>query len=332
MNRTNLNKNAQLKFAARLRKLLRHGDRPWNALLISMSLFVLLLVILVAGLLWNQSTGTQKQFGFSFLLPSSSANWDPVNQKYNAWPFIYGTLVTSLIAILVAVPTGVGIALFLSEICPEWLRGILGTLIELLAAIPSVVYGIWGLFVFLPKVIVPIGTFLQKTLGSIPIFSGPIPLSGSSRLAAGLILAIMIIPTISAISRDVLRAIPNSQREASLALGATKWEMISKVLLPYGLSGILGAVIIGLGRAIGETMAVTMVIGNSVNNSVSLLQPGYTMASVIANQFAEAFDPTHTQALIEVGLILFFITLLLNLFARSLVWWVSRRTPQGERA
>jgi phosphate transport system permease protein len=317
---------------ARVSKLLHHGDRPWNLLLISVSLFVLFLVIIVAVLLWTQSEGTQKQFGIQFLLPTQTAMWDPVNQKYNAWPFIYGTLITSIIAILLAVPMGVGIAIFLSELCPEWLKAPLGTLIELLAAIPSVVFGIWGLFVFLPSVVVPVGTFLQKVLGFLPFFAGPIPLSGSSRLASGLILAIMIIPTISAISRDVLRAIPNSQREASLALGTTKWEMISKVLLPYGLSGILGAVIIGLGRAIGETMAVTMVIGNNIGNSVSLLQPGYTMASVIANQFAEAFDPTHTQALIEVGLILFIITLLLNISARLLVWWVSQRKPQEERA
>jgi phosphate transport system permease protein len=332
MNQSAFSNNRKSGIIPRLSKLLHHGDRPWNVLLISVSLFVLFLIIVVAGLLWTQSEGTQKQFGIQFLLPTQAATWDPVNQKYNAWPFIYGTLITALIAVLLAVPTGVGIAIFLSELCPEWLRAPLGTLIELLAAIPSVVYGIWGLFVFLPAVVVPIGTFLQKVLGFLPLFSGPLSLSGSSRLAAGLILAIMIIPTISAISRDVLRAIPNSQREASLALGATKWEMISKVLLPYGLSGILGAVIIGLGRAIGETMAVTMVIGNSIDNSVSLLKPGYTMASVIANQFAETFDPTHTQALIEVGLILFFITLLLNVFARLLVWWVSRRNPQGERA
>jgi phosphate transport system permease protein len=212
------------------------------------------------------------------------------------------------------------------------LRLPLGLLVELLAAIPSVVFGLWGIFIFLPVVVTPIGDFLQTVFGYIPLFAGPMPVSGASRLAASLILAIMIIPTISAVTRDVFRAIPQSQREASLALGATQWETIWRVLVPYGISGILGAVIIGLGRAVGETMAVTMVIGNSIESSYSLLRPGYTMSSVIANEFAEAVDPLHTQALIEVGLVLFFITLILNILARLLVWWVGRRNPQEAKA
>jgi phosphate transport system permease protein len=198
------------------------------------------------------------------------------------------------------------------------------------------VYGLWGIFVFLPVVVAPFGQALADTLGRIPglglLFTGPMPQSGSSRLGAALILTIMIIPTITAITRDVLLAIPNHQREASLAIGATRWETIWQVLLPFGLSGILGAVIIGLGRALGETMAVTMVIGNSIEGSPSLLRPGYTMSSVIANEFAEAVSKLHTQVLVEVGLILFFITLLLNIIARLLVWSVARKTPQEVRA
>lgn len=315
-----------------LDKVFKHGDRTWNTLIITMSLVVLALIIMVAVLLYSQSINAQKQFGANFFLPTGNASWDPVNDKYNAWPFIYGTLITALVAIVIALPTGLGIAIFLSELCPGWLRVPLGLLVELLAAIPSVVYGLWGIYIFLPQVVAPFGNVLQKLLGFLPLFSGQIPVSGSSRLAAGLILAIMIIPTISAISRDVFRAIPQNQREASLALGATRWETISKVLMPYGLSGILGAVMIGLGRAIGETMAVTMVIGNSIGGSSSLLQPGYTMASVLANQFAEVNSPLHYEALIEVGLILFLITLILNILARLLVWWVGRKNPQESRA
>jgi phosphate transport system permease protein len=209
-------------------------------------------------------------------------------------------------------------------------------MVEMLAAIPSVVYGLWGIFVFLPKAVVPFGQALGAVFGPIPglgvLFTGPIPLSGDSRLAAATILTIMIIPTITAVTRDVLLAIPNHQREAALALGATQWETIWQVLLPYGLSGILGAAILGLGRALGETMAVTMVIGNSLEGSPSLLKPGYTMASVLANEFSEAVSGLHVQALIEIGLVLFVMTLLLNMIARLLVWRVARRTPQEARA
>jgi phosphate transport system permease protein len=237
-------------------------------------------------------------------------------------------------AILFALPISLGIAVFLAELCPAWLRTPLTWMIELLAAIPSVVFGLWGIFVFLPIVVAPLGSFLGNTLGAIPgigaLFTGPISNSGSSRMAAGLILTIMIIPTITSVTRDVLLAIPNAQREAALALGATRWEMIWQVLLPYGLSGILGAVILGLGRALGETMAVTMVIGNSINGSISLLKPGYTMSSIIANEFAEAVNVLHSEALIMVALVLFFMTLLLNLIARLLVWRVASKVPTSE--
>jgi phosphate transport system permease protein len=275
------------------------------------------------------------KYGLGFFLPTLDASWNPVLEKFQAWPFIYGTLITSAVAILLALPISLGIGIFLSELCPSWLRMPLGWMLELLAAIPSVVFGLWGIFVFLPSVVEPIGTVLGHTLGSLPVlgllFAGPIPASGASRLAAALILTIMIVPTISAVTRDVFLAIPRSQREAAFALGATEWETISQVLVPYGLSGILGAVILGLGRALGETMAVTMVIGNSSGSTISLLRPGYTMSSIIANEFAEAVSPLHSQALIEIGFLLFVITLALNLVARFLVWRVTRRAPQEAR-
>jgi phosphate transport system permease protein len=328
-------KNNKPRWFTLLNDVFQHGDRIWQGLLIFMSLLALSLIILIGLLLWNDSDLSRAQMGLKFLLPTSDASWDPVNEQFQSWPFIYGTIATSLVAILIAIPMGLGIAIFLSELCPAWLRTPISLLVELLAAIPSVVYGLWGVFVFLPVVVAPIGNLIGETLGNIPIlnifFAGPISLSGSSRLAAGLILSIMIIPTIAAVSRDVFMAIPRAQREASLALGATQWETISKVLIPYGLSGILGAVILGLGRALGETMAVTMVIGNSIESTSSLLRPGYSMSSVIANEFAEAVSKMHSQALIEVALILFVITLILNAIARILVWQVARRTPQEAR-
>jgi phosphate transport system permease protein len=320
----------------RLRLLLNYGDRPWNGLLIAMAVLVVILMIAIGILLWNDSSNARAQLGWNFLLPSTQASWSPVFNKFRSWPFIYGTLITSLAALVIAIPVSIGIAVFLAELSPEWLRLPLGWMVELLAAIPSVVYGLWGIFVFLPVVVTPVGQFLGESLGLIPgvnaFFTGPIPVSGASRLAAGLILAIMVIPTIASVTRDVFLAIPGSQREASLALGATTWETIWKVLIPYGLSGILGAVILGLGRALGETMAVTMVIGNSIEGSLSLLKPGYTMSSIIANEFAEAVSALHAEALIEIGLILFVITLILNIIARFLVWRVARRTPTQVRA
>jgi len=319
-----------------LQKVFQHGDRPWQGLIIVISVLVIVLMLAVGGMLWIRSAGARAAFGWSFLVPTSNPNWDPVNNHFQAWPFLFGTLITSLFAILFALPIGIGIAIFLAELCPTWLRTPLTWLVELLAAIPSVVYGLWGIFVFLPKVVAPIGNFLGNTLGRIPLlgslFTGPIPASGASRLAASLILTIMIIPTVAAVSREVFLAIPNAQQEAAKALGATEWETIWQVLIPYGRSGILGAVILGLGRALGETMAVTMVIGNSIQGGVSLLAPGYSMASIIANEFAEAVSGLHTDSLIEIGLVLFIITLLLNILARFLVWQVARQTPQEARS
>lgn len=317
-----------------LRRQWQHGDRLWKALIIAMAFFVILLVVAIGTMLGQDSSTALGRFGLSFLLPTGGARWDPVNNVFQSWPLIYGTLVTSLVAILVALPMSLGAAIFLAELCPEWLRTPLGSLVELLAAIPSVVYGLWGMFVFLPEVVAPVGQFLGSTFGKIPglqlLFGGMISPSGASRLAAGMILGMMIVPTIAAVSRDVLLAIPASQWEAAFALGSTKWETIWKVLLPYGSSGILGALILGLGRALGETMAVTMVIGNSVEGTLSLLRPGYTMSSIIANEFAEAVSQLHSEALIEVALILFGMTLILNGIARLLVWRVTRSSaPQG---
>ncbi|MGE5642743.1 MAG: phosphate ABC transporter permease subunit PstC [Byssovorax cruenta] len=320
----------------RWRRFISHGDLLWNWILIAAAILVMILIFAVGSMLWRESAGARTTFGFGFLTPTKDPSWDPVNNQFQAWPFIYGTLITSFVALLIALPVSIGVAIFLAELCPQWLRLPLNWLVELLAAIPSVVYGLWGIFVFLPVVVTPVAQGLFRTLGAAPLigslFAGPVPVSGTSRLGAAFILTIMIMPTVTAITRDVLLAIPNHQREASLALGSTKWETIWKVLLPYGLSGILGAVILGLGRALGETMAVTMVIGNSIEGSASLLRPGYTMASIIANEFAEAVTPLHTQSLIEIGLILFCMTLILNTIARFLVWSVARRTPQEVRA
>jgi phosphate transport system permease protein len=311
----------------RLGRQIGHGDIPFSVIISLMAALVLLIVVAIGYQLWGNSRLAQAAFGLSFLWTTT---WDPVAQQFGALPFILGTLQTSLLALVIAVPLSLGIAIFLSELAPQWLRMPLGFLVELLAAVPSVVYGLWGLYVFVPTLVRPLASGLRDVLGFIPFFAGPV--YGPSRLAASLILAIMILPTISAVSRDVFLAIPRSQREASLALGATQWETIWRVLIPYGLSGILGAVILGLGRALGETMAVTMVIGNNLDLSPSFLHPGYTMASVIVNEFTEATYPLYLNALIEVGLVLFALTLLLNFLARLLVWGVARRGPQEARS
>jgi phosphate transport system permease protein len=305
----------------RIRTIWRHGDPLFFGLLLAAALVVIALVFMIGYQLWVNSALSRQAFGFGFL---TTANWDPaLNRQFGALPFIQGTLVTSLVAVVLAIPIGLGAAVFLAELVPDWLRSPLGLLVELLAAVPSVVYGLWGLFAFVPVVVRPMGEWLSRTLGFIPLFQGPV--YGPSRLAAGLVLTIMILPTITAISRDVLRAIPNSQREASFALGSTHWEMISRVLVPYGFSGILGAAFLGLGRALGETIAVTMIIGNNLDLTASLLHPGYTMASIIANEFTEATYELYQQALIEIGLVLFIITLIINLIARLLIWRVSQR-------
>ncbi|MGB9662398.1 MAG: phosphate ABC transporter permease subunit PstC [Moorellaceae bacterium] len=263
------------------------------------------------------------RFGWDFL---TGTRWDPVHEKFGSWPLIYGTLVSSLVALLLAVPLSLGIAIYLAELAPPWLREPLSFLVELLAAIPSVIYGLWGLFVLVPWLRTSVQPLLGRTLGFLPLFQGP-PL-GVGMLAAGLILAIMILPIITAVSREVLLAVPQSQREGMLALGATRWETIRMAVLPYGRSGIIGAIILGLGRALGETMAVTMVIGNRPQVSPSLFELGQTIASVIANEFSEGFDELHLSSLMAAALLLFIITLLVNVIARLLVWRANK-FPQG---
>jgi phosphate transport system permease protein len=262
-----------------------------------------------------------RQFGFGFL---TSSVWDPVRQQFGAAPMIYGTIVSSVLALILAAPLALGVAVFLSEFSPRWLRQPVSFLVDLLAAIPSVVYGLWGIFVLLPILREKVMPFLATTLGlgRTPFFSGPA--YGNSMLAAAVILAIMILPYISAVSREVLMAVPRSQREAALAMGATKWEMIRDAVIPYARSGILGGVILGLGRALGETMAVTMLIGNRHEIAASLFAPGYTLASVIANEFAEATNELHTAALMACGAMLLIVTLVVNAIARWLVWSVAR--------
>ena len=312
----------------RLSRSLQHGDRLYQVLLIVAALAVLTLVVAIGYELWKSSALSREKFGAQFII---TADWDPaLEQVFGALPFILGTLITSAIALLIGVVLGLGVAIFLAELAPDWLRQPLGFLVELLAAVPSVIYGLWGLFVFIPAFVKPLAEALRSGLGFLPIFAGPV--FGPSRLAAGLLLAIMILPTIAAVSRDVFRAIPTAQREAALALGATRWETIWQVLIPYGLSGLLGATILGLGRAMGETIAVTMVIGNNLDLTPSLLHPGYTMASIIANEFTEATYDLYLNALIEIGLILFVMTLLINFVARLLVWRVGRRTTTEARA
>ncbi len=313
----------------RLDYWLEHGDRPWRVLLLLATLGAVVLVAAIAWKLWELSAPARHEFGWDFISPWAPQTWNPALDRFQAWPAIYGSLVTAVIALVLAVPFSVAIAIFLAELASPRLRVVFNYMVEMLAAVPSVVYGLWGIYVFLPVVVVPIGNALAATLGQVPglstFFAGPIPESGLSRLGAALILTIMITPTITAVSRDVFLAIPRTQREAAFALGATQWETVWKVLIPYGLPGILGAVILGFGRAIGETMAVTMVIGNTTGGGYSILRPGYTMASIIANEFAEAVSDLHAAALLEIGLVLFVVTLILNAFARWLVWNVNRR-------
>ncbi|MGD8321505.1 MAG: phosphate ABC transporter permease subunit PstC [Gemmatimonadota bacterium] len=297
------------------------GDRIYSAVITLFALGVPALLLLIFAVVTVAAWPALRTFGFSFL---TSSDWDPVGGKFGAAPALYGTVVSSALALLLATPLALGVALFLSEVAPGWMRRPVAFLVDLLAAIPSVVYGLWGIFVLLPLLRSFVMPFLRDTLhlGATPLFSGPA--YGPSMLAAGVILAIMILPYISAVSREVLMAVPRSQREAALALGATRWEMLRGAVLPYAKSGIAGGVILGLGRALGETMAVTMVIGNRQEIAASLFAPGYTMASLIANQFTEATGDLQLSALMAVGFVLFVVTLVVNAGARWLVWRTSR--------
>jgi phosphate transport system permease protein len=302
------------------------GDAIFRALLGLVALFVLGIVVAMVWALATDSILSIRQFGFRFL---TTSHWNPIKGEFGGLPFIYGTVMSSLIALVISVPLSLGIAVFLVEQAPHYLARPIGFLVELLAAIPSVVYGLWGIFVLAPFLRVYIGPPLERWLGWMPFFRGPV--TGLGLFTGGLILAIMVTPIISAVVRDVLAAVPGSQREAALALGATKWEMI-RVVLVNGAPGIAGAVILGLGRALGETMAVTMVIGNRPEISLSFFDPSYTIASAIANEFTEATDDLYLSSLVELGLILFLVTFVVNGIARVLVWNVTRKTGGVGRA
>jgi phosphate transport system permease protein len=295
----------------------RVSDRAFKA---GTGAFALIVVAIVAGIgvvLWRESLLSIREFGFEFW---SSSDWDPVSGEFGAFPFIWGTLYSSVLALVIATPVALGIAIFLTELCPDRLRAPLVFLTELLASIPSIVYGLWGVFVLVPLVR-ELQTALPEAVRALPMFSGP-PV-GVSMLTASLILAVMVVPYTSSVAREVLRAVPNAQREAAFALGATRWEA-TRIALRYARIGILGAIMLGFGRALGETMAVTMVIGNNPQAVWSLFAPQYTMAAVIANEFTEAADDLHLHALVEIGLVLFAITLMVNLLSRLLIWQMTR--------
>ena len=285
-----------------------------NLTLVSALLIVALLLGFIVVLNIDAMPAIRK-FGAAFIISSS---WDPVKDSFGALPAIYGTVLSSAIGLLIAVPISLGSAIFLIEMAPSWMRGPASFLIEMLAAIPSVIIGLWGLFVLVPFVRVHIESWLGSNLGFLPLFQGP-PF-GVGFLSASIILAIMVIPIITAVSRDAVKAVPNEQREAMLALGATRWETIRQVVLPYCRSGLIGSVMLGLGRALGETMAVTMVIGNNYFLTASLFSPGSPIASKIADEFNEATGEVFIGSLVELALVLFAVTLFVNVAARLLVW------------
>ncbi len=297
-------------------------DFLFQCLMVLCAITILLIVIAIVFVLFQKSGLSRHEFGFGFF---KGSDWDPVSGLFGALPFIYGTLISSLLALLIAVPLALGVAIFVTELCPKPLQGPISFLTELLAAIPSVVYGLWGIFVLVPIVRDQLGPVLEKYLGWTGLFAGPN--FGVGMLAASLILSIMILPVISSLTRDVMRAVPVSQREAVLALGATRWEMIRTGVLRNARIGIVGSVILGLGRALGETMAVTMLIGNHAEIHKSLFAPSNTLASVIANEFSEATGDLYLSALIEIGLALFLVTIVVNAIARLLIWAVTRGAP-----
>jgi phosphate transport system permease protein len=308
-------------------KASKYGDQAFAGVILACGLSLLAIVALIVIQLVVHSKLSLNQFGWRFF---TGSNWDPVAGDFGALPFIYGTIVSSLLALVIAIPLSLGVAVFTTEMCPKPLRGPLSFLTELLAAIPSVVYGLWAIFVLAPLLRSYVQPWLAKYLGWTGLFEGP-PF-GIGMLAAGVILAIMIVPIIASITREVLVAVPHTQREAVLALGATRWEMIRVGVLRNARTGIVGAIILGLGRAFGETMAVTMVIGNTPQIAKSLFAPGYTMASVIANEFTEATGNLYLSALIEIGFGLFLVTIVVNSLAGLLVWSVTRGLPARAHA
>src|SRR5215469_14870271 len=297
-------------------------DRIFKSLITACGLAVLGVLVLIVYELMSGSRLSWRAFHFKFF---ASSEWDPVNELFGALPFVYGTLVSSLLSLILAVPLAIGVAVITTEMCPKRVRAALSFFVELLAAIPSVIYGLWAMFILVPLLSDHVQPFLASTFGWTGLFEGP-PY-GIGMLAAGVILAIMIIPIISSITREVLMVVPQNQREGVLALGATRWEMIRVGVLRNARAGILGGIILGLGRALGETMAVTMVIGNRPQIVKSLFAPGYTMASVLANEFSEATGDRYLSALVEIGLALFIVTILVNALAQLLVWTVTRGQP-----
>ena len=303
---------------------LRGGDEIAYSVTLISAVGILLMVGLLVFELWSNSQPTVKTFGWSFL---TSSKWDPNSGRFGALPFIYGTCVTSLLALIIAVPLGVASSIFLAEMAPPKLSNVLTFLIELLAAVPSVIYGLLGIFILVPLIrdyLVPV---LVKAFGFLPIFQGDF--YGVSFFSAGLVLSVMVVPFIVSVSREVLLAVPVEQREAALALGATKWETTWQIVIPNASTGIIGSIFLALARALGETMAVTMVIGNTPKITASLLSPGYSIAAVIANEFAEASGTLYISSLIFLGLVLFGLTILINAVARILVLTTTRRGAQS---
>jgi len=299
---------------------LRSGDEIAHLITLIFASSIILITVLLVFELYRNSALSREKFGWQFLI---TRTWDPVFEQFGALPFIFGTIVTSALGLLVAVPLGVGAAIFLAELAPPRLSDALAFVIELLAAVPSVIYGLLAVFTLIPLLRTVVQPFLKKTLGFLPLFQGP--MYGVGLLAAGLILSIMIVPFIVSVSREVLLSVPVDQREAALALGATRWESTWKVVVPYARAGILGSVFLAMARALGETMAVTMVIGNDPKITSSLFAPGYTIAAVIANEFTEATSDLYINSLIELGLVLFILTIILNGLARLLILTTQKK-------
>ena len=303
------------------------ADRIFRLVVLGCALSVLFIVGLILTEMLKQSRLSMHEFGWKFF---SGHDWDPVSGVFGAMPFIYGTLVSSAIALVIAVPLGVGVALFMTDICPRPLRGVISYLVELLAAIPSVIYGLWGIFVLVPLMRTVVQPFFAKYFGWTGLFTGPT--YGIGMLTAGVILAIMVVPFISSVTREVVLAVPSAQREAVMALGATRWETLRTGVLRNARAGVFGGIVLALGRALGETMAVTMLIGNRPEIVKSLFAPGYTMASVIANEFSEATEDLYLSALVEIGLALFIVTVIVNIIAQLMIWTITRGHKAGVHA
>jgi phosphate transport system permease protein len=314
------------RFSEAVARRTQHGDGIFWAATLFFALVIVGIVVAIGVITYNGSALARAQFGWSFL---SGIDWNPIDTElgpatFGAWPAIRGTLLSAAIAVLLAGPIAIGIGVFLAELCPPVLRTPLSFMVELLAAIPSVIYGVWGVMVFVPFFIDAIAVPISESIGLVvPWLAGPVA-TGRGLIAAGIVLAIMILPTIAAITRDVLMLVPGTQREALLALGATRWEVIWLSVIPYARAGIIGGVMLGLGRALGETMAATMLIGNSQRIEESLFAPATTAASLVANELTNANSELHESSLIAIALVLFGITFLLNLLARMLIWYVNR--------